>query len=260
MRLDVHLVEKGYFETRSKAKSAIEGGCVKVCGKVAKKPAFNVVSEEVVEIVNPLKYVSKGGLKLEKAINEFCVCMKGAVVLDIGSSTGGFTDCAIQNGAQKVFAVDVGVNQLHASLRVNPKVVSLEDTDIREIDKDLFGEVNIASMDVSFISVTKIIPYIYNLPNLSEVICLIKPQFECGKDIAKKCKGIIRSKTIHKNVISSVVDAFSKCGFNLSNLTFSPIQGGDGNIEYLALFAKKPCVNIDYDKVVNLAFSNFQLK
>lgn len=260
MRLDVCLVENGYFETRNKAKSAVESGCVKVNGKVIEKPAFDVAGEMRIEIVNPLRYVSKGGLKLEKAINVFGVNVKDAIILDIGASTGGFTDCALQNGAKKVFAVDVGVKQLHSSLRLNPRVISLEDTDIRKIDKDLISEVNIASVDVSFISVTKIIPYIYDLPNLSSIICLIKPQFECGKDIAKKFKGVIKSKSVHKNVISSVVNTFGEYGFNLSNLTFSPIQGGDGNIEYLALFTKRFCVSVDFDNVINLAFSNFQLK
>lgn len=259
MRLDVYLVENGYFETRSKAKSAIESGCVKVGGKVVEKPALDVVDVVAVEIVNPLKYVSKGGLKLEKAINEFCVNVKDAIVLDIGASTGGFTDCALQNGAKKVFAVDVGVDQLHSSLRSNPKVVSLENTDIRKIDKDLIADVSIASIDVSFISVIKIIPYIYNLPNLSTIICLIKPQFECGKDVAKKFKGVIKNKSIHKDVIINVIKSFNEYGFYILDLTYSPIQGGDGNIEYLALFAKAEQNHVDCEKVVSLAFSNFHL-
>ncbi len=255
MRLDLELVKRNIFESRNKAKDAILNGKVFCDGICIDKPSYEVNDNTLIECKEQLKYVSKGGLKLEKALQAFDINLKGRVLLDIGSSTGGFTDCALQHGVGKVIAVDVGVNQMHKTLRDNPQVLLYEDTDFRYLDSEILDDADIVSIDVSFISVTKLLEKLSTLKNISQIVCLIKPQFECGKEIASRYKGVIKSKIIHYDVVTSVVGAFNKAGFYLDNFTYSPIKGGDGNIEYLALFSKTNCSFTNIKEVIEQAFS-----
>jgi len=260
MRLDQALVEAHLFESRSKAKQAILDGLVFQQDRCLKKPSEQIEDPASLSIHGtPMPYVSRGGLKLEKALDTFQISLKNKIVLDIGSSTGGFTDCALQRGAQKVIAVDVGQEQLALSLRKNPKIILYEKTDFRSIDKTKISSCEIAVSDVSFISITKMIPKLLELPNLTDLICLIKPQFECGKEIADKYKGIIKDKKVHEELLNNIIDTFDKNGFCLCNLTFSPITGNSGNIEYLAHFNKKmPAKHIAIPTLITSAFSFFK--
>ncbi|MGN1227267.1 MAG: TlyA family RNA methyltransferase [Christensenellales bacterium] len=236
-RLDVYLVSCGLAKTRSKAKQLIDGGLVFVNGVKAVKAGFDVGGNDKIEIkgeINP--FVSKGGLKLKKAVDCFGLDFKGKVIVDIGSSTGGFTDCALKEGAKKVYAVDVGHSQLDDGLRLSDKVVSMEDTDFRTLDVELIGDVDIAVADVSFISILKLVDKLKEFSGLEYLILLIKPQFECGLQVAKKYKGVIKDKEIHKSIIRNILQSFKNCNFVCTNLTFSAITGGDGNIEYIAKF------------------------
>ena len=255
MRLDVEMVNRGLVSTRSKAKELVVTGKVNCDGKCIQKPAFEVSQVTCIELLDSLRYVSRGGLKLEKAISTFGINMEGKVMLDIGASTGGFTDCALQNGAKQVYAVDVGSGQLDNSLREDKRVIVYENTDIRKMQLGTLREVNIASIDISFISVTKIVHIVAQIPNLREIVCLIKPQFECGMTVAKKYKGVIKDGIYHIKAINEVVNAFAEKGFVLQGLTFSPIKGGDGNIEYLAYFGDKSN-KVDIAKVVQDAFDS----
>ena len=258
MRLDLELVKRNIFESRNKAKDAIINGKVYCDGKCIDKPAYEVDDNTLIECKDQLKYVSKGGLKLEKALQAFDIDLKKRVLLDIGSSTGGFTDCALQHGASKVIAVDVGVNQMHKTLRDNPQVLLYEDTDFRYLDSEILDDADIVSIDVSFISVTKLLEKLSTLKNISQIVCLIKPQFECGKEIASRYKGVIKSKIIHYGVVTSVVGAFNKAGFYLNNFSYSPLKGGDGNIEYLALFSKTNFSFTNIKEVIEQAFSELE--
>lgn len=253
MRLDVEMVNRGLVGTRNKAKELVVSGKVCCDGKCIQKPAFDVDNTTKIEIKGVLKYVSRGGLKLEKALNVFGINMGGRVMLDIGSSTGGFTDCALKHGVKKVFAVDVGSGQLDNSLRLDNRVIVYENTDIRKADLSAFKDVDIISIDVSFISVTKIVYVLEKLPNVKEIICLIKPQFECGMEVAKKFKGIIKDSVYHIKAINDVVNAFESIGFSLQGIIHSPIKGGDGNIEYLAYFGSEE-KKTDISNVVKEAF------
>lgn len=257
-RLDVFLVEKNYFSSRSKASYEIKQGNVEVNGKVVLKPSFHVLETDSIHIKeNTLKYVSRGGLKLEKAISTFHLDLKNKIMLDIGSSTGGFCDCALQNGIGYIYAVDVGKDQFTKKLLESNKISLYENTDI----KDFKGEdknISLVTMDVSFVSVTKLLFVLRKMPTVKEVICLIKPQFECGKEVADRYKGIPLNKKVHYAVIEKVISTFHQEHFYLQGLTFSPIKGGSGNIEYLAyLTRKKEEKNIDYALVIDLAFSSF---
>lgn len=254
MRLDLEIVKRGLLPTRSKAKDAILTGKVYYNGVCITKPSFEVEADSIIECKDSLKYVSKGGLKLEKAINDFGLNLKGQVLLDIGASTGGFTDCALQNGVSRVIAVDVGANQMHPLLRENPKIKLYENTDFRNMDFNLLSDVTIASIDVSFISVSKLNYRLRELNKLKTIVCLIKPQFECGKQVASKYKGVIKDKDVHYTVINSVIESFKQLGFEVANLTYSPITGGDGNIEYLALFQKTQPSVIDIKNIIEDAF------
>ena len=254
-RIDIELVKRGIFETRNKAQNEIKNKIVYCNNVCITKPAFDVTEADIIEIKGEkLKYVSRGGLKLEKAIKEFHINLKDKTLIDIGSSTGGFSDCAIQNGIKKVYAIDVGTNQFDKNLRQNNKINLYENTDFRNIDNNIINDANIASIDVSFISVTKLTSKLKELTNLSEIICLIKPQFECGKELSDKYRGVPLNKEVHSTVINKVIESFKKNDYYINSLTSSPIKGGNGNIEYLAYFKRDNEKNIDIEKVINEAF------
>ncbi len=254
-RIDIELVKRGIFETRNKAQNEIKNKIVYCNNVCITKPAFDVTDTDIIEIKGEkLKYVSRGGLKLEKAIKEFNINLKDKILIDIGSSTGGFSDCALQNGIKKVYAIDVGTDQFDKTLRLNNKINLYENTDFRNIDNNIINDANIASIDVSFISVTKLTSKLKELTNLKEVICLIKPQFECGKEISDKYKGVPLNKEVHKNVIENVIKSFKDNDYYINSLTSSPIKGGNGNIEYLAYFKRDKERSINIEEVVNKAF------
>ncbi len=254
-RIDIELVKRGIFETRNKAQNEIKNKIVYCNNVCITKPAFDVTDTDIIEIKGEkLKYVSRGGLKLEKAIKEFNIDLKDKILIDIGSSTGGFSDCALQNGIKKVYAIDVGTDQFDKTLRLNNKINLYENTDFRNIDNNIINDANIASIDVSFISVTKLTNKLKELTNLKEVICLIKPQFECGKEISDKYKGVPLNKEVHKSVIENVIKSFKDNNYYINSLTSSPIKGGNGNIEYLAYFKRDKERSINIEEVVNKAF------
>ena len=254
-RIDIELVKRGIFETRNKAQNEIKNKIVYCNNVCITKPAFDVTDTDIIEIKGEkLKYVSRGGLKLEKAIKEFNIDLKNKILIDIGSSTGGFSDCALQNGIKKVYAIDVGTDQFDKTLRLNNKINLYENTDFRNIDNNIINDANIASIDVSFISVTKLTNKLKELTNLKEIICLIKPQFECGKEISDKYKGVPLNKEVHKSVIENVIKSFKDNNYYINSLTSSPIKGGNGNIEYLAYFKRDKERSINIEEVVNKAF------
>ena len=254
-RIDIELVKRGIFETRNKAQNEIKNKIVYCNNVCITKPAFDVTDTDIIEIKGEkLKYVSRGGLKLEKAIKEFNINLKDKILIDIGSSTGGFSDCALQNGIKKVYAIDVGTDQFDKTLRLNNKINLYENTDFRNIDNNIINDANIASIDVSFISVTKLTSKLKELTNLKEVICLIKPQFECGKEISDKYKGVPLNKEVHESVIENIIKSFKNNNYYINSLTSSPIKGGNGNIEYLAYFKRDKERSINIEEVVNKAF------
>ena len=234
-RLDVLMVQRNLAESREKAKALIMSGIVYVNGQKEDKAGTSF--EETVQIEvrgSTLKYVSRGGLKLEKAMNRFGVELAGKVCMDVGASTGGFTDCMLQNGAVKVYAVDVGHGQLAWKLRNDDRVICMEKTNIRYVTPEDIGErIEFASIDVSFISLTKVLgPVKQLLTDDGQVVCLIKPQFEAGREKVGK-KGVVREKSVHLEVIEMVMDYARSIGFGILGLEFSPIKGPEGNIEYL---------------------------
>ncbi|MBQ8816279.1 MAG: TlyA family RNA methyltransferase [Lachnospiraceae bacterium] len=240
-RLDVLLVSGGYAESREKAKAIIMSGQVFVDGQREDKAGSMFDPEKIhIEVKgNVLKYVSRGGLKLEKAMEQFDLSLQDKVCMDIGASTGGFTDCMLQNGAVKVFSVDVGHGQLAWKLRNDPRVVCMEKTNFRYVTMEQIGEpLDFASCDVSFISLTKIlIPARNLLKDNGQMVCLIKPQFEAGKDKVGK-KGVVREPEIHIEVVEKILDFADMIGFDILHLDFSPIKGPEGNIEYLVHLQK----------------------
>lgn len=244
-RLDILLVEKGLAASRERAKDLIEKKQVFVSGKPAVKASQKAEEEEQIEIRGEtLKYVSRGGLKLEKAMEAFGLELKEKVCLDIGASTGGFTDCMLQNGAAKVFSIDVGRDQLASQLREDPRVVNMEQTNVRYltldelIDKGAEGPADFVSIDVSFISLTKILEAVAGLMKKgAQAVCLIKPQFEAGRSAIGK-KGVVKEPSVHRAVIRNVLEYAQAVGFEIRKLTFSPIRGPEGNIEYLVLLEK----------------------
>ena len=240
-RLDMLLVKQGLAPSREKAKAIIMSGNVFVAGQREDK-AGSVFDEAAVITVkeNPLKYVSRGGLKLEKAMQCFPITLAGSVCMDIGASTGGFTDCMLQSGAAKVYSVDVGHGQLAWKLRNDERVVCMEKTNFRYmVPSDIQDALDFASVDVSFISLTKIlIPARNLLKESGRMVCLIKPQFEAGRDKVGK-KGVVREPEIHREVIAKVIDFADLTGFSVQGLTYSPVKGPEGNIEYLVFLEKK---------------------
>lgn len=238
-RLDIFLVENGLCKTRSKANNLIKENNVLVDGKVINKAGFWVSGDEKIEVKNICPFVSRAGLKLFGALKDFNVSIKDKIVLDIGSSTGGFTDCALQNGAKKVYSVDVGTSQLDSSLKQDKRVVVMENTDIRTLEKNKVEDIDFIVCDVSFISLTKISAKISELLNAGDfMIILIKPQFECGKSEAKKHKGIIKDEKLHKSIVEQVKNDFLIHNINVLEVKKSCIQGGDGNTEFVALCQK----------------------
>ncbi len=235
-RLDVLMVQRGLAESREKAKAVIMSGNVFVDGQREDKAGASFGEKAVIEVKgNPLKYVSRCGLKLEKAVECFEVSLTDRICMDVGSSTGGFTDCMLQNGARKVYAVDVGTNQLAWKLRQDERVTVMERTNIRYVTKEQIPEpVEFASIDVAFISLTKVLQPVKDLlvPD-GEIVALIKPQFEAGREQVGK-KGVVRDRNVHLEVIERVLAYAESIGFAVRNLEYSPIKGPEGNIEYLA--------------------------
>ena len=223
MRLDQYLVINNYFESRNKAQMAIENNSIMVNDKVISKSNYNVLDTDIIKVLdNTLKYVSRAGLKLEHAIKEFNLDFTNKVILDIGSSTGGFSDCSIQNGAKLVYAVDVGTNQLHESLRNNPKIKSYENTNILDFDISNLEKIDFIVMDVSFVSIEYLLPKLNEFINdNNQFICLIKPQFEVGK--MKMKNGVVKDKSIHIQVINNVKEELNKYGLDIFKLVKSPI-------------------------------------
>lgn len=238
-RIDLLLVEQGFFDSREKAKRAIMAGIVHNDHEIIDKPGTKVpVDMKLFVKGSVMPYVSRGGLKLEKALKYFDITMTDRVMVDIGSSTGGFTDCALQNKAKRVYAVDVGTNQLVWKLRNDPRVVVKEKTNFRHATTDLFEYElpNIATIDVSFISLKLIFEPLKDILNDGDdIFALIKPQFEAGREDVGK-KGIVKDAKIHQRVIENVISYANECQFSIQNLTYSPITGGEGNIEFLAHF------------------------
>ena len=236
-RLDILLVNRGLFESREKAKAAIMAGQIFMDTTRIDKAGTKIpVDANIVVKGNTLPYVSRGGLKLEKAIQTYPIDLQDAVMVDIGASTGGFTDCSLQNGAKKVFAIDVGYGQLAWSLRTDERVVNMERTNIRYVTPEDIGEpINFASIDVAFISLDKVLPVAKTLlSDDGKIVALIKPQFEAGKDKVGK-KGVVREASVHEEVIKKIVDLSTQLEFVPRELTYSPVKGPEGNIEYLIL-------------------------
>ncbi|MCH5353566.1 MAG: TlyA family RNA methyltransferase [Acutalibacter sp.] len=234
-RLDILAVEQGLAESREKAKAVIMAGLVYADNQKADKPGDLFPEDVHLELRGKgLKYVSRGGLKLEKAMEEFGLTLEGLTCMDIGASTGGFTDCMLQNGAVKIYAVDVGYGQLAWKLRTEEHVVNLERTNARYLTREQIPEpIDFCSVDVSFISLTLILPALKNLLSADgRAVCLIKPQFEAGREKVGK-KGVVRDKAVHREVIEKIQDFALQSGFSVLGLTFSPVKGPEGNIEYL---------------------------
>ena len=239
-RLDILLTEKGLAASREKAKTVIMSGIVYVDGQKEDKAGSMFPEDALIEVRgNTLRYVSRGGLKLEKAVNEFGLDLKGLICMDIGASTGGFTDCMLQNGASKVYAVDVGHGQLDWKLRNDERVVCMEKTNIRYVTRDdIADDLDFASVDVSFISLDKVLPPARELlKEAGRMVCLIKPQFEAGREQVGK-HGVVRDKKVHEAVIKKITNLCSEIGFLILGLTYSPIKGPEGNIEYLIYIEK----------------------
>jgi len=260
-RLDVALVERGLIQSRERAKTTIMSGQVYVNGQKADKAGDTVKDDDKIEVRgDTLKYVSRGGLKLEKAMTEFPITLDGKIAMDIGASTGGFTDCMLQNGAVKVYAVDVGYGQLAWSLRQDPRVVNMERTNIRYVTNEQVPEkLEFASIDVSFISLSLVLkPCRALLKDGGEVVCLVKPQFEAGREKVGK-KGVVRDPEVHLEVLENFLNHVRDAGFVLSGLTYSPIKGPEGNIEYLGYLKTQgePC-EFDLKALVEASHENLK--
>lgn len=234
-RLDTLLVQRGFFESRSRAQAAIMAGQVLVNEQKIDKTGTQVAPDAVIRLLGgDLKYVSRGGLKLEKAVGCFNLDLTGKIAADIGASTGGFTDCALQNGAARVYAIDVGYGQLAWKLRSDERVVNMERTNVRYLEADSLPEkVDVATIDVAFISLDKVLPAVKKIiADDGIVIALIKPQFEAGKENVGK-KGVVRDPQVHLTVINNVIATARELGFKIAGLDYSPVKGPEGNIEYL---------------------------
>ncbi len=243
IRLDVYMTENGLAPSREKAKAYIMSGIVFVNNEKIDKAGATIKEDDTVEVRGKkLAYVSRGGLKLEKAMTEFNIDLQDKICMDIGASTGGFTDCMLQNGAKKVYSIDVGYGQLAWKLRCDERVVNLERTNVRYItEKEVPEKAGFASVDVSFISLTLILPVISAfIEDDGHIMCLIKPQFEAGRENVGK-KGVVRDKDVHIQVIEKIYGFCTENGLYPEKLSFSPIKGPEGNIEYLIYISKTPC-------------------
>lgn len=261
-RLDVLLVEQGLQESRQKAQATIMAGIVYVNNQKVDKPGTAVPNDAHIEVRGKtLRYVSRGGLKLEKAMQVWPITLEGKTCADIGSSTGGFTDCMLQNGAAKVYAVDVGTNQLAWKLRTDPRVVCLEKTNARTLTAEQVPDpLDFASIDVSFISLKLIFPALYPLLRQGgEVACLIKPQFEAGREKVGK-KGVVRDAAVHLEVLEHFRERAKENNFTILGITYSPIRGPEGNIEYLGYLRKSEEQDADIDLRAVVTASHETLK
>ncbi|MBR4761691.1 MAG: TlyA family RNA methyltransferase [Clostridia bacterium] len=263
-RIDCALVSRGMIESREKAKAIIMSGIVYVNNQKCDKAGDTVLPDDIIEIRGEkLKYVSRGGLKLEKAVEVFGVDLKGKVCADIGASTGGFTDCMLQNGAAKVYAVDVGYGQLAWKLRTDRRVVNLERTNFRYVTREQIPEqLDFASVDVSFISLTLILPVLRDLlKNNGEAVCLIKPQFEAGRENVGK-KGVVRDKGVHIAVVEKITGFAVDSGYSVLGVDFSPVKGPEGNIEYLCYLQKseaaKNTSQVSAESVVTASYNTLK--
>lgn len=253
-RLDIALFEQGFAESREKAKALIMSGIVYVNDQKEIKAGRDIKSDDVIEVRgSALKYVSRGGLKLEKAMESFPITLDGKICMDIGASTGGFTDCMLQNGASKVYSIDVGYGQLAWKLRSDERVVNLERTNFRYVTREQIPEeIDFASVDVSFISLEKILPVMYELlKDFGEAVCLIKPQFEAGRENVGK-KGVVRDPAVHLSVIEKITAFANANSFDILGLEHSPVKGPEGNIEYL-MFIKKCSEPQNSEEVISTA-------
>ena len=256
-RIDCALVNRGLIESREKAKAVIMSGIVFVNNQKCDKAGDTVSSDDKIEIRGEkLKYVSRGGLKLEKAVNSFSLNLSGLICADIGASTGGFTDCMLQNGAAKVYSVDVGYGQLAWKLRTDSRVVNLERTNFRYVTREQIPDaLDFASVDVSFISLSLILPVLNGLLKQGgKSVCLIKPQFEAGRENVGK-KGVVRDKEVHISVINKIIDVAVNNGFSVLDLDFSPIKGPEGNIEYLCFLQKSDNAEVIVNKTAESVVS-----
>ena len=252
MRIDLYLVDNGYFKSRELAKLAIEENLVKVDGKVITKPSFDY-SSGLIEVSDPLKFVSRGGYKLESAINNFYLDFKDKVIVDIGSSTGGFTDCSIQYGAKKVYAIDVGTDQLDPRLLNNKKVVSLEQTNFLDITS-FDTHIDFYVSDVSFISIKKILEHLNKL-DATDIIILIKPQFEANPSWLNK-NGVLKDRSKHYEILKDINSFINSINYKIHKIIPSPIKGKSGNIEYLAYVKRNSNSNIDLYNAIKKAFGD----
>ncbi len=261
-RLDILLLERNLVDSREKGKALIMAGDVYVDGQRADKPGVSF--PETVEITikeSACPFVSRGGLKLQKAMRDFNIDPSGFVCSDSGASTGGFTDCLLQLGAKKVYAIDVGYGQLAWKIRNDPRVVVMERTNVRYLTPDDLGELlDFSVIDVSFISLSIVLPVIKNLlKDSGQVVCLIKPQFEAGKEKVGK-KGVVRNPSVHEEVLNNFVALADSLEFRILNMTFSPVKGPEGNIEFLAHLTKTPCSGITPDVKEIVAAAHASLK
>jgi len=255
-RLDVLLTEKNFFDSRARAKAMIMAGKILVDGQKIDKAGTLIPDTAQIRILGEdLPFVSRGGLKLQKALDVFAIDLRGKIAADIGASTGGFTDCMLQHGAAKVYAIDVGYGQLAWKLRQDERVVNMERTNIRNVTRENFSdELDFASIDVAFISLEKVLPVAFDvLKDSGEVVALIKPQFEAGREHVGK-HGVIRDKKIHAAVIEKILHFATDIGFGVCGLDFSPVKGPEGNIEYLAYLGKNiSAADVEIFSVVNSA-------
>ena len=246
MRLDIFISSEMRFCSREKARYYIKNGDVSVNGTVIEKPSYDVSEKDGIEIRDSIGFVGKGGLKLKKAIESFRLNFFDKTVLDVGASTGGFTDCALQNGAKKVYAVDVGHGQLDPKLASNDRVVNFEGRNILDISPENIDKTDIVVSDVSFVSIKKILSHISNfIDEYGQIICLVKPQFEVGKKRLKN--GVVSDEKTHVEVVSDILDYAESLGLTVSGLDFSPIKGGEGNIEFLLYLTKNSALKTTTD-------------
>ena len=249
IRLDQLVFEKGYAESREKAKALIMSGDVFIAGQRTDKPGLQVNEDTELDVRSKgLPFVSRGGYKLDKAISVFNIVCADKICIDCGASTGGFTDVLLQNGATKVYSVDVGYGQLAWKLRNDSRVVCLERTNLRYVDSEIIPEMlDLAVCDVSFISLKLVMPAVKSLlRDDAEILCLIKPQFEAGRDKVGK-KGVVRDISVHREVVCDIIDFMRNAGFGILGLDYSPIKGPEGNIEYLCYMSNEPSRNVDID-------------